>query len=155
MTSYWDSAANEYANVLTQIAGEPLQELYRRRIAGPIGMNPNAWSCDNPGTVNGLLVNVRAGNLGALRASAREFARIGLLFMNRGAWGATQVVPTEWVDASTAPQPSVKCLQISGIVVAGCVVTHPGSRHGSCADVLWFRPGAIGDLHPNRDWGHP
>jgi len=41
--AYWDSAMNQFANVLSRIAGEPLDQLFKRRVADPIGMNPNEW----------------------------------------------------------------------------------------------------------------
>ena len=34
--AYWDSAMNEFGHVLTRIAGEPLEALFRRRVADPI-----------------------------------------------------------------------------------------------------------------------
>ena len=60
--AYWDSAMNQFAHVLTRIAGEPLEELFRRRVAEPIGMDPRggtgatsarstaSWSTAAPGT---------------------------------------------------------------------------------------------------------
>ena len=41
--AYWDSAMNQFAHVLTQIAEEPLDEFFKRHIADPIGMNPDQW----------------------------------------------------------------------------------------------------------------
>jgi CubicO group peptidase (beta-lactamase class C family) len=38
-----------------------------------------------------------------LDMTTRDFARFGLLYMNRGEWNGRQIVPAEWVDASLAP----------------------------------------------------
>jgi CubicO group peptidase (beta-lactamase class C family) len=103
--AYWDSAMNQFANVLTRIAGEPIEELFRRRIAGPIGMARRKWGWGDFGKVDGIVVNGGSGNNGKhLRISARELARFGLLFLNRGRWKGRQLVPASWVDAATSPQ---------------------------------------------------
>jgi CubicO group peptidase (beta-lactamase class C family) len=36
-----------------------------------------------------------------LRMSARDLARVGLLYVRKGRWGARQIVPADWVNAST------------------------------------------------------
>ena len=33
--AYWDSAMNQFANVLTRVAGEPIEALFKRKIAEP------------------------------------------------------------------------------------------------------------------------
>ena len=67
--AYWDSAMNQFANVLTRVAGEPLEELFRRRVAGPIGMDPDRWSWGDLGEIDGLAVNGGAGNTGPVQIS--------------------------------------------------------------------------------------
>jgi hypothetical protein len=52
---------NQFGHVLTRIAGEPLEELFRR-VAGAIGMNPKKWDWCDFGKVDGLVVNGGAGN---------------------------------------------------------------------------------------------
>jgi len=103
--AYWDSAMNEFANVLTRVAGEPLQELFRRRIADPIGMNGTNWRWGNLGTVGGISVNGGSGNNGGvMKISARDTARFGLLFLNRGKWKDRQLISAQWVDEATKVQ---------------------------------------------------
>jgi CubicO group peptidase (beta-lactamase class C family) len=103
--AYWDSAMNQFGNVLTQIAGEPLEALFQRRIAGPIGMNRTNWSWGTVGTVNDLAVNGGSGNnSGPMKISARETARFGLLFLNRGNWNGKQLLSARWIDAATRVQ---------------------------------------------------
>jgi CubicO group peptidase (beta-lactamase class C family) len=46
-----------------------------------------------------------AGNHQAdVHISAREFARLGLLYLNRGRWNDRQLLSAAWVDAATRPQ---------------------------------------------------
>lgn len=41
--AYWDSAMNMLGLALTRAAGEPLDQLFRRRIADPISLNAAGW----------------------------------------------------------------------------------------------------------------
>jgi CubicO group peptidase (beta-lactamase class C family) len=102
--AYWDSAANEYAHVLTQIAREPLEQLFERRIASLISMNRSGWYWENYGYIDGILVNGGAGNDAMLNISAKELARFGHLILNRGKWNGRQVLSESWVEQSTALQ---------------------------------------------------
>jgi CubicO group peptidase (beta-lactamase class C family) len=103
--AYWDSAMNQFGNVLTRIAGEPLKELFRRRIANPIGMNPDAWTWGDFGRVDGLVVNGGSGNHGKhIQISARELARFGQLFLGEGEWHGRRLLSAKWVRAATSPQ---------------------------------------------------
>ncbi|MGI6454028.1 MAG: serine hydrolase domain-containing protein [bacterium] len=97
--AYWDSAMNQFANVLTRIAGEPIEELFRRRIADPIGMNPEQWNWGDFGEIDGIMVNGGAGNNGKhMFVSAREAARFGLLYLNNGNWNGRQLIGKQWVE---------------------------------------------------------
>jgi len=98
---YWDDAMREFGSVLTQIAGEPLEAVFKRRIADPIGMDPTKWRWRNRGTVNGLVVNDAAGGVDT---TARELARFGHLFLNRGNWNGKQLVTAGWVAQAGSVQ---------------------------------------------------
>jgi CubicO group peptidase (beta-lactamase class C family) len=103
--AYWDSAMNEFGLVLTRIAGEPLKDLFKRRIAEPIGMDPKKWSWGDLGKAEGLAVNCGSGNHGKhVRISTREMARFGHLFLNRGNWDGKQLISAKWVEAATSVQ---------------------------------------------------
>lgn len=105
--AYWDSAMNQFANVLTRIAGEPIEDLFKRRIADPIRMNPDKWDWGDFGKTNGLVVNCGSGNHNQhIRISARELARFGHLFLNRGNWDGKQLISKSWVDTATKPHVS-------------------------------------------------
>jgi len=103
--AYWDSAMNQFANMLTHAAGEPIEELFRRRIAEPIGMAPEGWDWGDFGEIDGMIVNGGSGNSGKhMRITARQLARFGHLFLNDGQWEGRQLISPEWVTAATSVQ---------------------------------------------------
>jgi len=121
--AYWDSAMNEFGHALTRIAGEPLDILFKRRIADPIGMNPAAWKWGDFQETQGLRINGGSGNAGKhIQISARELARFGHLFLNEGRWNGVQLLPSEWVRAATSvqvPAATKNAWPLSGIAGPG------------------------------------
>ncbi len=104
MYAYWDSAMNQFGNCLTQIAGEPMESLFKRRVADPIGMHSEKWRWGDFGKINGITVNGGSGNSNNhVFISARELARFGHLFLNRGKWKDQQLIRADWVDTATKP----------------------------------------------------
>jgi CubicO group peptidase (beta-lactamase class C family) len=103
--AYWDSAMNTFALVLTRIAGEPLEAFFKRRIADPIGMDPEGWEWNDWTLSDGTVVNGGAGNNSKyIQISARQMARFGHLFLNHGQWNGGQLVSPQWVAAATSAQ---------------------------------------------------
>ncbi len=102
--AYWDSAMNMFGLILTRIAGEPLESLFQRRIADPIGMNSKQWDWGDYATNNNIVVNGGSGNGGKhIFISARELARLGHLFLNHGNWNGRQLISSNWVRQATSP----------------------------------------------------
>ncbi|MBN2270144.1 MAG: serine hydrolase [Sedimentisphaerales bacterium] len=107
--AYWDSAMNQFGNVLTQIAGEPIEELFKRRIAEPIRMNRGKWDWGDFGKVDGIVVNGGSGNNNKhVFVCARELARFGHLFLNRGKWNGKQLISAGWIEEATKAHVSAK-----------------------------------------------
>ncbi|MFC1634802.1 serine hydrolase domain-containing protein, partial [Planctomycetota bacterium] len=103
--AYWDSAMNQFANVLTRIADEPIEELFKRKIADPIGMDSSKWDWGDFGKIDGIVVNGGSGNSNKhMFISARELARFGHLFLNRGKWDGKQLISASWIEMATRPQ---------------------------------------------------
>ena len=103
--AYWDSAMNQFGNVLTRIADEPIEVLFKRKIADPIGMNSDKWDWGDFGEVNGIVVNGGSGNGNKhIQISARELARFGHLFLNKGKWKGKQLISSAWVYQATRAQ---------------------------------------------------
>lgn len=102
--AYWDSAMNQFANVLTRIAEEPIEEFFKRRIADPIGTNREKWNWGDFGKIDGITVNGGSGNGNKhIFISARELARLGHLFLNKGNWKGKQLISASWVKKATSP----------------------------------------------------
>ncbi|MBI3463980.1 MAG: DUF1080 domain-containing protein [Planctomycetes bacterium] len=91
----------------TRVAREPLKDIFQRRIAEPIGMS--RWDWGVSGTVdrithyNAAGTPARQGN-GGIQTTARELARLGLLYLNRGYWNGRQLLPASFVDQAGAVQ---------------------------------------------------
>ncbi|MBN1815877.1 MAG: serine hydrolase [Sedimentisphaerales bacterium] len=100
--AYWDSAMNQFGHILTRIAGEKIEDLFRRRIADPIGMDPQQWSWGEFEVADGIDINGGSGNSSKhIQISARQIARLGHLFLNRGIWNGRRLVSANWVDTAT------------------------------------------------------
>jgi len=100
--AYWDSAMNQFGNVLTRIAGEPIEALFRRRVADPIGMDSKEWDWGDFGEIDGITVNGGSGNSrNHIFISARQMARFGHLFLNGGNWAGRQLISRQWIETAT------------------------------------------------------
>jgi CubicO group peptidase (beta-lactamase class C family) len=91
-------------SILTRLAGESEQSLFKRRIADPIGMAPWDWGVS--GKVDGLDLNNAAGTptTPGIQTTARQMARFGLLYLNRGNWKGRQLLPAAFVDEAVRNQ---------------------------------------------------
>ncbi len=102
---HYSQSSDELAHVLTRIAGEPLRDLFRRRIADPIGMDPKGWSWGDWGEVDGLPICGGSGSYEkGISITARQMARFGLLYAAGGRWGDAQVLSPEWMRESCSVQ---------------------------------------------------
>jgi CubicO group peptidase (beta-lactamase class C family) len=95
---YWDDAMSQFGSVLTRAAGQPLDELFKARVADPIGMTRWRWSMHD--TPTGRVLSWPGG----IWTSSRELARFGHLFLNRGNWNGRQLIAAAWVDQATSVQ---------------------------------------------------
>lgn len=92
------------ASLLTKIAGESLSDLFKRRIAAPIGMDPAGWEWKSVHTRSGLHIN---GGMGfpesAVYCTAQDLARFGWLYANGGNWNGKQLISKRYIDYATVP----------------------------------------------------
>ncbi|MBC7948868.1 MAG: serine hydrolase [Chitinophagaceae bacterium] len=95
MFNYTSGNSNILSRIIRHTVGEreyasyPYTALFRR-----IGMNTALLEPDASGTYIGSSYSY---------ASARDFARFGLLYYNEGKWNGEQVLPEKWVKESIEP----------------------------------------------------
>ena len=78
--------------LLEEVTGKPLAETLQEKIWTKIGMEYDAYyMVDDTGM---------EWALGGLNATLRDYAKFGLLYLNRGNWKGQQIVPQDWVDSS-------------------------------------------------------
>jgi CubicO group peptidase (beta-lactamase class C family) len=92
----WDF--NALGTIYEQATGTGIYDALDRLIAKPTGMQDYR-------PTDGVYFPGAASIHRAypLRMSARDLARFGLLYLNRGAWAGKQLVPADWVRESTQP----------------------------------------------------
>ena len=80
---------------LERAVGVSVTEYLQEKIWEPIGMEfDGSWSLDSDA---GRFEKMESG----INARAVDYARFGRLFLNGGSWDGRQVIPKEWVEAST------------------------------------------------------
>jgi CubicO group peptidase (beta-lactamase class C family) len=90
----WDF--NALGTIYARLMGETVFEGFERRIAKPIGMEDFTAS---DGRFRLEASSEHPAYL--MRLSARDLARFGLLYLNRGRWKDERIVPEPWVAEST------------------------------------------------------
>lgn len=81
--------------ILVQATGKSVTEYMHEKLWSKIGAESDAyWIIDNAGMEFAI---------GGLNATARDYAKVGQLFLDSGRWQGKQVVPASWVKASVSP----------------------------------------------------
>jgi len=92
--AYKDSDVELLGWILGKAAGKPVAVQLEDAVWRKIGTEYNAsFSLDRPDGLD----KVSAG----FNATARDYARFGRLYLNGGSWNGVQLLPREWVNAST------------------------------------------------------
>ncbi|HKU43987.1 MAG TPA: serine hydrolase, partial [Polyangiales bacterium] len=80
------------SGVLQQATGMTAFQYGKMKVFDVIGATSIRWNADTRG---------RTTTYAGLQATARDYAKYGYLYLNRGQWDGKQVVPAEWVDRTT------------------------------------------------------
>ena len=81
--------------VLTRATGQSVSQYMEEKLYQPMGMEYDGyWIIDGHGMEMAL---------GGLNLTLRDFAKLGSMYLHQGKAGEKQVVPAEWVAASTRP----------------------------------------------------
>jgi CubicO group peptidase (beta-lactamase class C family) len=82
-------------SLLVHATKRSLSDYMQEKLFEPLGMNmPGYWLIDKTGMEMAF-----AG----LNLVARDFIKLGQLYLNKGVWEGKQVVPAAWVQASVTP----------------------------------------------------
>ncbi|WP_426410106.1 serine hydrolase domain-containing protein [Bradyrhizobium ganzhouense] len=82
--------------ILKKVTGKGVDVLAQENIFAPLGIEDAAWYRT---PVSGLPTSASG-----LSLRPRDWAKIGQLVLNHGAWDGRQIIPASWVDQSTAEQ---------------------------------------------------
>lgn len=103
---YHDPPVHVLGFILTKTTQRSLEEVFRRRVADPIGMKHFAWS--DYGYRDGIRFNNPAGtpgkDQGGGRSNALDLARYGLLYLHQGNWNGVQILDAAFVLRATSNQ---------------------------------------------------
>ena len=94
--NYYNSTDTQALGMLLRRAtNRTLSDYAQEKLWQPLGMQDTAyWIIDNHG------MELAAGGL---QVTARDYAKLGQLFLNKGNWQGAQVVPEQWVIDSVTP----------------------------------------------------
>ncbi len=82
--------------IVSVAAGEPLSSYASEKLWQPLGAEqPAYWSLDHEGGMEKAYC--------CFNSNARDFARLGQLYLDSGKWGGKQLVPQDYVLASMKP----------------------------------------------------
>jgi CubicO group peptidase (beta-lactamase class C family) len=88
-----------WAVLQRRLGHETVSHYFERELWGPLGaQDPASWSLDSK--ESGI-----EKFFGGFNASARDQARLGLLYLHGGALNGQQIVPRWWVERSLTPDP--------------------------------------------------
>ena len=96
-TQFEYNSMNTYmlSAIVTQKTGKSLFDFCKERIFDPLGIKRVFWeSCPKKITKGGWGLFIRT----------EDMAKLGQLYLNKGRWNGTQIVPRKWVEESTIPQ---------------------------------------------------
>ncbi len=126
--SYRDPEVHMLGYILTQVAEKSLKQIFSEKVAAKIGITNWDWS--DYGYRDGMFFNNPAGTpnddganemnevQGGIRITPVDFARLGLLYLNKGMWNKKQVIDSIFSEAAFSNQVPVE-LPAVGLDLAG------------------------------------
>jgi CubicO group peptidase (beta-lactamase class C family) len=93
----WDF--NALGTIFRQETGEDIYRAFETRIAVPLGMQD--YRLEDQHYSHEYWLSMHPSY--PFRISARDLARLGQLYLQKGAWEEQQIVPAAWIEESTRP----------------------------------------------------
>lgn len=94
--SYSSGTTNIISRIVANVVGpgEPYRRFIQERLFDPLGMSSATATFDDAGTFIGSSY---------VHATARDFAKFGLLYLRGGSFDGRQLVSRDWVDTAQIP----------------------------------------------------
>jgi CubicO group peptidase (beta-lactamase class C family) len=92
--SYNGGGTAVLADIVARVTQKPLRDLARAELFEPLGIREWEWVGDLYG---------RPVAFAGLRMRPRDLAKLGRMVLAQGQWQGRQIVPAEWLRASTRP----------------------------------------------------
>jgi CubicO group peptidase (beta-lactamase class C family) len=117
--------------LIAAATGRSITDYMQEKLCEPLGMEyPGYWLVDSRG---------REMVFAGLNLTARDFAKLGELYRNRGRLGSLQILPENWISASTRPD--------GAHVAPGMLIAGSGERVPlGYGYQWWILPGARGQF---------
>jgi CubicO group peptidase (beta-lactamase class C family) len=125
------------SGILQQATGMTALAYGKSKVFDVIGASSIRWNADSKG---------RTTTYAGLQATARDYAKYGYLYLQRGKWDGKQVIPAEWVDRSTIVKNP--CEDWNQWLWHINPPTRLGAQEASC-DGLFCLPTDYADLPPD------
>lgn len=93
--AYNTGAVHLMSAIIKASTGQYANQFAREHLFGPLDIVSYNWPTDPQG------YPYTGGSYGGLRLKARDLAKFGYLYLHRGKWNGKQVIPQDWVAAST------------------------------------------------------
>ena len=90
--------------LLKKVSGMNTYDFCNKYLYGPLGIESGIW----PSSSCGIDYTIISGKEENSDLSARDLAKIGLLFLNRGSWEGTQIISETYIQQATTPSPQDK-----------------------------------------------
>ncbi|MBN1999253.1 serine hydrolase [candidate division KSB1 bacterium] len=97
--AYWDEAQMMFGRVLTQVLKRPMHDYLKEKITDTIGMGDWEWYPEKD--LKGIPINNGCTNV---HVNAKQLARWGWLFLNKGNWKGRKLISKKWVEMAASVQ---------------------------------------------------
>jgi CubicO group peptidase (beta-lactamase class C family) len=90
--AYNQPCTNTVAAIVRRVSGGSLTEFLRPRLFEPLGIRPYGWLTEPAGGEQGY---------SGLHVTTSAIAKLGQLYLDKGRWQGSQLLPAEWVAEAT------------------------------------------------------
>ncbi len=135
---YSNLTSNWLGIILARACDTNLKSYAEKHLFPQIGTEVGVWGTDRDGHNNGC---------GDLHFTARDAAKFGLLYLNKGEYGGKQVISESWVRESLRRYSE-------DITSAGIISGKVGRYFSNIGYGYQWWSASVGDHHFNLAWGH-